>query len=178
MYVGRTGRRNVSHCQQQSFSGLRSPGGSCTTYSPGQKSLGQYGNIHIFLSFLGPLLKQCILFEILLQFSLPPSYTMLNLGKTLNARVQHCLWGEGRGWTCVNWKTPQKRKCVPRLLSMIVWKRWKEKKAVLRVFQACKSVFSGFRWKIVIEQTFFQLFRVFWTCFKNSLETNDIHQKL
>ena len=30
------------------------------------------------------------------------------------------MWGEGRGWTCVNWKTPQKRKSVPSLLSMIV----------------------------------------------------------
>ena len=36
------------------------------------------------------------------------------------SNIQHCLWGEGRGWTCVNWKTPQKRKSVPRLLSMIV----------------------------------------------------------
>ena len=24
----------------------------------------------------------------------------------LDIRVQHCLRGEGRGWTCVNWKTP------------------------------------------------------------------------
>ena len=31
--------------------------------------------------------------------------------KILDTRVQHCLWGEGRGWTCVHWKTPQKRKC-------------------------------------------------------------------
>ena len=49
--------------------------------NPGQKSLGQYCNIHIFLSFLGSLLKQCILFEIFLQFSLPPPYTKLKLGK-------------------------------------------------------------------------------------------------
>ena len=28
----RTGCRNVSHCQQQSYSGLRSPGRSCYTY--------------------------------------------------------------------------------------------------------------------------------------------------
>ena len=34
-----------------------------TTYNPGQKSLGQYYNMHIFLSFLGSLLKQCIIFE-------------------------------------------------------------------------------------------------------------------
>ena len=43
-----------------------------------------------------------------------------NSEKVLDTRVQHCLWGEGRSWTCVNWKTPQKRRSVPRLLSMIV----------------------------------------------------------
>ena len=41
-------------------------------YNPGQKSSGQYCDIHIFLSFVGSLLKQCILFEIFLQFSPPP----------------------------------------------------------------------------------------------------------
>ena len=74
----------------------------------------------IFNIFLGSLLKQCIFFEIFLQFSLTPPYTKLKLGKILETRVQQCLWGEGRGWTCVNWKTPQKLKRVPRLLSMIV----------------------------------------------------------
>ena len=39
--------------------------------NPGQKCFGQYCNMHIFLSFLGSLIKQCIIFEILLQFSLP-----------------------------------------------------------------------------------------------------------
>ena len=38
----------------------------------------------------------------------------------LDTRVQHCLCGEGSGWTCANWKTPQIRKSVPRRLSMIV----------------------------------------------------------
>ena len=89
--------------------------------NPGQKSLGQYCNIDIFRSVLGYLLKQCILFEILLQFSLPPSYTKLKLGQ--NTRVQHCLWCEGRGWTSVNWKTLRKCKSVLRLLSMIVGKK-------------------------------------------------------
>ena len=52
---------------------------------------------------------------------LPPRpYTKFKLGKNSGSRVQHCLWGERRGWTCVNWKTTQKRKSVPRLLSMIV----------------------------------------------------------
>ena len=150
------------------------------SYNLGQKSLGQYCNIHIFLSFLGCILKQCIIFKSFIVFPSPP-YTKLKVGKIVDTRVQHCLWSEGRGWAWVNWKTPQKRESVPRLLSMIDWLSEKEEertKAVLRVFQACKSVFSGFWWKIVIEQIFSQLFGVFWTCFKNSLETNDIHQKL
>ena len=50
-------------------------------YNPGQTSLGQYCNIHIFLSYLGSLLKQCILFKIFSQFSLPPPYTKMKLGK-------------------------------------------------------------------------------------------------
>ena len=49
-------------------------------------------NIHIFLSFLGSLLKQCILFEIFLQFSLPPPYTKLKLGKILDTRTRPTLF--------------------------------------------------------------------------------------
>ena len=52
----------------------------CESFNPGQKSSGQYCNIHIFLSFLGSLLKKCIFCEIFLQFSLPPPYTKLKLG--------------------------------------------------------------------------------------------------
>ena len=53
---------------------------------------------------------------------LPPSpYTKLQLEKKiLETCVQRCLWGEGRGRVCVNWKTPQKFKSIPRLLSLIV----------------------------------------------------------
>ena len=46
-----------------------------------EKYLGQYCNIYIFLSFLGTLLKPCIIFEMFLQFSLPPPYKKLRLGK-------------------------------------------------------------------------------------------------
>ena len=66
-----------------------------------------------------------MLFKIFLQFSLPPPYTKLKLRKILDTRVQHCVWGERRGWTCVNWKTPQKCKSVRRLLSVIVDKRYR-----------------------------------------------------
>ena len=38
-------------------------------------------NIHIFLSFLGSVIKHCIVFEISLKFSLPLPYTKLKLGK-------------------------------------------------------------------------------------------------
>ena len=70
-------------------------------------------NIHIFLSFLGSLLKQCILFEIFLQFSLPPPYTKLNSEKFwIHVRVQHCLWGEGRGLNlCALEIAPETQKC-------------------------------------------------------------------
>ena len=51
-------------------------------YNPGQKSFGQYCKIHIFLSFLGSLLKQCIIFEMFLQFSLPPTLYKVETRKT------------------------------------------------------------------------------------------------
>ena len=88
-------------------------------YNPGQKSLGQYCNIHIFLSFFGSLLKQCILFEIFLQFSLPPPFTKLKLGKILDTRVQRCCGV--RGGVGPVWIAERPRNAsVPRLLSMIV----------------------------------------------------------
>ena len=78
------------------------------------KSLGQYCNIHIFLSFLPSFSKFSCSF-----FSPHPTQSW-NSERILDTRVQNCLWGEGKGWTCVSWKTPQKCKSVPRLLSMIV----------------------------------------------------------
>ena len=82
------------------------------SYNPGQKSLGQYFNIHIFLSFLGSLLKQWILFEILLQFSLPPPYTKLKLGKN-SGHTRPTLfveWGEGLD-LCELENAPETQKC-------------------------------------------------------------------
>ena len=122
---------------------------------------------------------QCSVFEIFLQLSLPPPYTTLKLGKKiLDTYIQHCLWCEGRGWTCVNWKTPRNAKVSQDFCPWLSEKEIGRIKAILRGFQACKSVFSGSWWKIVIEQIFSQLFGVFWTWSKNSLDKNDIHQKL
>ena len=72
-----------------------------------------------FCHNLGSLLKQCILFKILLQFSLAPPpaprYTKLKLRKkNWETRVQHCLWGEKRGWTCVNWKNTPEEQTFPK----------------------------------------------------------------
>ena len=52
----------------------------------------------------------------------PPPFNPIQSwdSEILDARVQHRWWGEGRGWACVNWKTPQKCKSVPRLLPMSV----------------------------------------------------------
>ena len=79
----------------------------------------------------------------------PTLYKAETQKKILDTHVQHCLWREGRGWTCVNWKMPQKCISLPRLLSMSVWKRGGGKK---KVFRPLKVFFSGFWWKIVIEQ--------------------------
>ena len=57
----------------------------------------QQCSIHIFLSFLGSVLRKCILLEIFLQISLPPPYTKLKLGK--NSFQNHFLGGY-RNSTC------------------------------------------------------------------------------
>ena len=79
-------------------------------YNPGQKSSWQYCNIHIFLSFLSFLLKQSILFEIFLQFSLPPPYTKLKLGENWGHTRPTLFMGWGEGSACVNWKRPRNAK--------------------------------------------------------------------
>ena len=33
----------------------------------------------------------------------------------MDTHVQRCLWGEGRGWACMNLKMPQKCKSVQRV---------------------------------------------------------------
>ena len=91
------------------------------SYTPGQKSLEQYYNIYIFSVIYWFPLKTVHPFQnFFAVLSTPTLYKVETRKRILDTRVQHCLWGEGRGWTCVNWKTPQKQKSVPRLLSMIV----------------------------------------------------------
>ena len=92
-----------------------------TFYNPGQKSLGQYSNIHIFLSFLGSLSKTVHHFRNVFAVLPPPPYTKLKLAKNSGYTRPTLFVGWGQGlWICMNWKTPSKRKSVPRLLSMIV----------------------------------------------------------
>ena len=70
------------------------------SYNHGQKSLGQLSSINIlhpFRNFLAVL-------------PLPTRYKVETPKKILETRFQLCLWGEGRSWACVNWKTPQKCK--------------------------------------------------------------------
>ena len=78
----------------------------------------QYAYFSVFSRFP---LKTVHHFRNFLALLPPPTlYKVETRKKILDTRVQHCLWGEGRSWTCMNWKTPQKRKSVPRRLSMIV----------------------------------------------------------
>ena len=68
--------------------------------------------IHIFLSFLSSLLKQCTLFKIFLQFSLFAPYTKLKLWK--NSGYMHPTlfvgWGEGLG-LCELENVPEMQTC-------------------------------------------------------------------
>ena len=80
------------------------------------QSWTKFCNIHIFLSFL-PAVHPC---EIFLQFSLPPPYTKLKLGKNSAYTRPTLFVGWGEGLDLCELETPQKRKTVPRLLSMIV----------------------------------------------------------
>ena len=74
----------------------------------------------IFSVILGSLITLTLTLTLLAVFPPNPPPPPLTVCKILDTRVQHCLWGKGEEWACVNWKTPQKCKSVPRHLSMIV----------------------------------------------------------
>ena len=67
-----------------------------------------------------PVHRLCILFEIVLQFSLPTLFKV-ETWKKFWIYVSNFVCGLRGGFgSCVNWKTPQKCKSVPRLLSIIL----------------------------------------------------------
>ena len=84
-------------------------------------------NIHMFLSFLGSLLKRCILFENFSQFSLPPPYTKMKLEKKFWIYASNIVCGVGGGGVGLGpvWigKRPRNAKVSQDLLSMIVGRR-------------------------------------------------------
>ena len=95
--------------------------------------------------------KQCILFEIFLQFSLPTPYTKLKLGKNsgyTRPTLIVCGVRGGVGPVCIG-KRPRNAKVSEDFCPWLSEKEVGRKKAILSVFQACKSVFSAFWWKIV-----------------------------
>ena len=65
-------------------------------YNPEQKSSGQYCNFIFFCHFSVPSLKT-VLFEIFLQFSLPPPYTKLKLEKNSGYTRPTLFVGWGKG---------------------------------------------------------------------------------
>ena len=120
------------------------------TYNPGKKSLGQYYNIHLFLWFLVSLLNQCVIFEIFFQFSLPPPYTKLKLGKNsgYTSPTLFVGWGEGLD-LCELENAPETQKCPKTFVHDCLKKRL-EKRAVLRVFKPVRVFFrdSDERWQL------------------------------
>ena len=125
------------------------------SYNPGQKSMGQWRSTHSFLSFLGSLLKQCILCETFSQFSVTHPIQSWNSEKIVDMRVQRCLWwwvgkegggGVGgwrgkEGWAFVNWKkAPQIIQMVPRLVSMRVGLKGNIKNKTKGSFRCCRRL--------------------------------------
>ena len=136
------------------------PGFHC--YNPGQKSLGQYCNIHIFLLFFGSLFKTVQRFRNFLVVLPPPPDTKLKLGKKFWIHESNIVCrvrgGAGPVWLG---KRPRNAKVSQDFCPWLSEKEVGRKKAILRGFQACKSVYSGSWLKIVIEQIFSKLFGVF-----------------
>ena len=112
-------------------------------YNHGQKSLGQYCNIHNYFSVISRFPHKTVHpFRNFLVVLLPPTlHKVETRKKILDTRVQHCLWGEGKGWTCVNWKTTQTCKVSQDFCSGLSEQEVGRKKAILRGFQACKVFF-------------------------------------
>ena len=51
----------------------------------------------------------------------PTLHKLETLKKFLDTGVQHCVWGEGRGSTWVNWKTPQKCKSLSMIVGLTMY---------------------------------------------------------
>ena len=116
-------------------------------------------NIHIFLLFLGFVIKHCIVFEIFLQFSLPLSYTKLKLGKKFWIQASSFVCGV-RGGVGPVWIGKRSRnakvsqnfcqwlylvgKIVQRADGLIgCWLRpWLVKRAILWNIKVCVVVFK------------------------------------
>ena len=65
----------------------------CEQLQSWTKVLGTVLQYSYFSVILGSLIKQCILFEIFLQFSLPPPYAKLKLGKKFWMHASNIVCG-------------------------------------------------------------------------------------
>ena len=103
--------------------------------------------IFIFFCHFSVPSTQCILFEIFFAVLPPPTQLGNNSGYT---RPTLIVWGVrgGVGPVCIC-KRPRNVKVSQDFCPRLSEKEVGRKKAILSVFQACKSVFSGFWWKIV-----------------------------
>ena len=104
------------------------------------KSPGQYCNI--FLLFLGSLLKQCRVFEIFLQFSLPHPIQSWNSEKKSGYTRPTLFvgWGEGLD-LCELENAPEMQKCPKTFVHDCLIKRWEEKRQFWGVFKPVKVFF-------------------------------------
>ena len=84
-----------------------------------------------FCHFSGSLLKQCIIFEIFLQFYLPPPYTKLKLGKKSGYTRPTLFvgWGEGLD-LCELENAPETQKCPKTFVHDCSYNAWRRRVVV------------------------------------------------
>ena len=95
------------------------------SYNPGQKSLGQYCNIHIFLSFLGSLYTVHP-FRNFFAVLPPPTQLGKNSGYTRPTLIVCGVRG-GVGPVCIE-NAPGTRKCPETSVRNCLKRRWEEKR--------------------------------------------------
>ena len=91
----------------------------CLYYNRGLKSLRPWCSAHVFCHFWVPSLKSASFSKFSWSSPFPNPIQNWHSEKILGTRVKLCLWGEGRGWACVNCDSDI-QKCPKTFLFMIV----------------------------------------------------------
>ena len=116
-------------------------------YNHGQRSLGQYCNIHNYFFVISRFPHKTVHpFGNFLVVLPPPTLCKVETRKKiLDTRVQHCLWVRGGAGPLWIGKRPRHAKCPKTFVHAGLSEKevGRKKRAILRGFQACKVFFRA-----------------------------------